>query len=43
MTNPATWTIPIDLPADVQLAAFFVTPFIKCTLTRNFLTVNRDL
>jgi hypothetical protein len=42
LTNPATGTTRVGLPADTQLAAFFALPFIKYTLIRNFLAINRD-
>ena len=42
MTTPAAETKSIGLLADAQLSAFFALPFIKYTLTRNLLLVNRD-
>jgi len=42
MTDPATETKSVGLPADAQLAAFFALPLIKYTLIRNLLPVNRD-
>ena len=42
MTTPTTETKSIGLPADAQLSTFFAVPFIKHTLTRNLLPVNRD-
>jgi hypothetical protein len=41
-TDPAAKPKSIGLPADAQLSAFFALPLIKFTLTKDFLTINRD-